>query len=82
MKQDLSGGIIFSNLSLVIQNISHTMSGNYTCRASNTEGSAVSNILPLIVQCKCLNQIISVDTTLLQMSQYARKDRRVCTMYP
>ena len=54
MKQDLSGGLIFSNLSLVIQNISLTMSGNYTCKASNTEGSAVSNILPLIVNCKLL----------------------------
>jgi len=50
IQQDIPGGIILSNLSLVIQHISHSLSGSYRCKAYNTEGSAVSNTLPLTIQ--------------------------------
>ena len=52
IRQDLSGGIILSNLSLVIQHITPAQSGNYTCKATNTEGAAASNTLPLHIECK------------------------------
>ena len=52
IQQDIPGGIILSNLSLVIQHISHSLSGSYRCKAYNTEGFAVSNTLPLTIQCK------------------------------
>ncbi|KAF2360444.1 CD80-like immunoglobulin C2-set [Trinorchestia longiramus] len=43
-------GIILSNRSLVLQRVSSSNSGNYTCLATNSRGTGVSNTLQLIVK--------------------------------
>lgn len=50
IKQDVSGGIILSNLTLVLQRIAPSGSGNYKCKAYNKEGSVTSNSLPLHIK--------------------------------
>jgi len=50
IKQDLSGGVILSNLTLVLQHIAPSESGKYQCKAFNKEGSVASNILPLHIK--------------------------------
>lgn len=43
----LSGG-----RNLVLQGVSRTYAGNYTCTAFNVEGNATSNAVPLAVKCE------------------------------
>ncbi|OXA59907.1 Nephrin [Folsomia candida] len=50
LKHTPTAGIIMSNQSLVLQGITRTARGNYTCQASNMVGTTVSNIFPLDVQ--------------------------------
>ena len=52
MRQDVSRGVILSNLTLVLQHVNPTTRGNYTCVAENTEGSVTSNSLALDIKCK------------------------------
>ena len=52
MRQDVAGGVILSNLTLVLQHVSPSTRGNYTCLADNTEGSVTSNSLSLDIKCK------------------------------
>ncbi|KAF2357101.1 CD80-like immunoglobulin C2-set [Trinorchestia longiramus] len=49
-RHSTSKGIILSNRSLVLQRVSKTNSGNYTCSATNSRGTGVSNTLQLIVK--------------------------------
>ena len=57
IKQDVSQGVILSNLTLVIQHVTRDTRGQYTCVAGNSEGSVTSNVLSLDIQCKLQNQI-------------------------
>ncbi|XP_063367620.1 nephrin-like [Cydia amplana] len=45
-----SSGIILSDQSLVLQSVNRTVAGDYSCLASNTEGSATSNPVSLQVR--------------------------------
>ncbi|XP_071550563.1 neural cell adhesion molecule 2-like [Panulirus ornatus] len=47
---NVSGGIIQSNRSLVLQGLSKTSSGQYTCSASNLQGTCGSNAVQLSVK--------------------------------
>ncbi|CAL4179464.1 unnamed protein product, partial [Meganyctiphanes norvegica] len=49
---DLASGIIKSNQSLVLQHVSRTSSGNYSCEASNIMGTDTSNTRHLNVMFK------------------------------
>ena len=50
--QNVSAGIIVSNQTLVLQKLSRTQAGHYTCVGSNTEGDGESAPLNLRVRCK------------------------------
>ena len=52
VKQDVSQGVILSNLTLVIQHVTRSTRGKSTCTAANTEGSVTSNVLTLEIQYK------------------------------
>jgi len=52
VKQDLSQGRLVSGQSLVLQNISRYDSGNYSCRAQNSEGRSSSNKIQVEVKYK------------------------------
>ncbi|XP_045776317.1 nephrin-like [Maniola jurtina] len=50
IQQNASYGVILSDQSLVLQNVNRTASGDYSCLAHNSEGSASSNSVSLQVQ--------------------------------
>ncbi|TRY72468.1 hypothetical protein TCAL_04760 [Tigriopus californicus] len=50
LHQDLDGGIIIANRTLVLQKVRRIHSGFYTCRAKNVEGQASSNKVGLNVK--------------------------------
>ncbi|KAK4294521.1 hypothetical protein Pmani_032863, partial [Petrolisthes manimaculis] len=50
LQHNVTGGIIISNQSLVLQRVSRTASGNYYCVASNIEGDGKSNPVQLSVK--------------------------------
>ena len=51
LSHNVTGGVILSNQSLVLQLVTRKSAGNYTCVASNSVGSTTSNTFPLRVQC-------------------------------
>ena len=48
----MASGVILSNLTLVLQHVSPSTRGNYTCQADNSEGSVTSNSLSLDIKRK------------------------------
>jgi len=55
LQHDISSGIIISNQSLVVQSVTRSDSGYYTCHVFNTEGEGVSNEVGLAVKCMKLD---------------------------
>lgn len=52
LHHNVQKGVIISNQSLVLQGVSRTNAGNYTCIGYNTEGDGVSQSLYLNVMCE------------------------------
>ena len=52
MSQNLKGGVIMTNGSLVLQGLNRNASGKYNCVATNSEGPAFSNTVQLDIKCK------------------------------
>lgn len=52
MKNRPGDGIMVSNQSLVLQDVTRARSGEYTCIASNQEGDGTSNTVFLNVKCE------------------------------
>ena len=55
---DVGSGIIISNQSLVVQRVTRSDSGRYTCHVFNSEGEGVSEEVSLSVKCKTLNSFV------------------------
>lgn len=49
---NVSGGVIISNQSLVLQKVVRAQAGRYSCQAHNLVGDASSNSLRLDVKCE------------------------------
>lgn len=52
LNHNMSGRIIHSNQSLVLQKVTRQSAGQYKCSVVNSEGETVSNELNFRVQCK------------------------------
>ncbi|KAK7073995.1 hypothetical protein SK128_004910 [Halocaridina rubra] len=50
LKHNISGGLIISNQSLVLQKVSRGQGGRYTCTASNIEGDGTSKAITLDIK--------------------------------
>ncbi|KAK9875236.1 hypothetical protein WA026_007631 [Henosepilachna vigintioctopunctata] len=53
--QNVSGGIIMSDHSLVLQSVTRATVGEYRCVATNAEGKGSSNPIKLVVRCEYSN---------------------------
>lgn len=54
VRHNASQRVIISNNRLVLQKVTRHTAGNYTCSATNSQGSSQSNLLSLRVKCKFL----------------------------
>lgn len=52
LNHNMSGRIIHSNQSLVLQKVTRQSAGRYVCSVVNSEGETLSNELNFRVQCK------------------------------
>ena len=50
---DPSRGVLITGESLVLQRVTRSRAGKYSCVASNSEGDTQSNVVELKVKCKC-----------------------------
>ena len=62
LHHNVTGGVILSDQSLVLQSVTKEFSGDYTCQATNTEGRSSSNAVTLRVRCKYIgNTFVSIE---------------------
>ena len=59
LAQDLLGGVLVSEKTLVLQQVSRAAAGSYTCKASNVEGDTNSNKVNVSIRCKCYRLTIT-----------------------
>ena len=52
MKQNLRGGVIMGNHSLVLQQLTTLNTGSYSCQANNLVAKTMSNLVDLDIKCK------------------------------
>ena len=52
VRQDVAGGLILSNLTLVLQRVTAARAGGYSCQPANKEGTSTSNTLQLDIKCE------------------------------
>lgn len=52
LQHNVTGGVVLSDHSLVLQGITRKAAGAYTCTANNEEGDSTSNIVTLEVMCE------------------------------
>lgn len=52
LHHNVTAGVILSDQSLVLQSVTKSLAGDYTCLAANTEGRGTSNPVTLRVRCK------------------------------
>lgn len=52
LHHNVTAGIILSDQSLVLQSVTKSLAGDYTCLAVNTEGRGSSNPVSLRVRCE------------------------------
>ena len=53
MGENVAGGVLLGNQTLVLQKVTRASAGLYNCVASNQEGDGESNAQYLNVKCKC-----------------------------
>lgn len=52
LHHNVTGGVILSDHSLVLQGVTRHTAGDFTCLAANTEGKGTSNPVTLRVMCE------------------------------
>ena len=52
MHENVAGGVLIGNRTLVLQNVGRQQAGLYTCVASNDEGDGESNAQYLNIKCE------------------------------
>ena len=52
MVENVAGGVLIGNRTLVLQNVGRHQAGLYTCVASNAEGDGESNAQYLNIKCE------------------------------
>lgn len=52
LHHNVTAGVILSDQSLVLQSVTKSLAGDYTCLAANTEGRGTSNPVTLRVRCE------------------------------
>ncbi len=60
MHQNVRGGVIMGNQSLVLQRLTRNASGTYHCVATNDEGTAFSNPVKLDIKCEYIQQLVTL----------------------
>jgi hypothetical protein len=70
----VTGGIILSNISLVLQKVSRQSAGEYSCMAINTEGRGASQPIILAVKCKSLLILPGFWRTTYKLSQFYSRE--------
>lgn len=55
---NVTAGVILSDHSLVLQSVTRSTAGDFTCMAANSEGKGASNPVALVVRCKCTLQLL------------------------
>ena len=55
LNHNIARGIIISNQSLVLQSVSRSSGGNYSCLGYNSEGESESDPFDLNILCKFYN---------------------------
>lgn len=74
LPHNISQGVIISNHSLVLQGVSRTTAGNYSCVGYNAEGDGTSPPFELNVMCKSSWSSLSLSLSILYEYQVTVDD--------